>query len=365
MPTLKELFALFGKEAPEVPVRGLTLDSRRVEPGFVFVAVPGVPLPHRKPLDGHDFVPEALAHGAEVVAYFRWRQVPFAQEQMHAGLHRPDGAPDQGFFEARRVAEELTALPLPPVAQAPVALVYDPEAAWVYEIQPQGAEWSYLGPIYLFYSALRRLGLDVDVVPPGASLRGYALTVVPSLPIVRGEALKAFQEAEGIVLFGPRSGSKTETFQIPRELPPGPLQALLPLKVVRVESLPPGLLEVAEGPMGRFSLGLWREWVESPLRPWLAFADGGGALYREGRYLYLAAWPSPELLGVLLAGLAQEAGLRPVFLPEGLRLRRRGPWVFAFNYGPEAVEAPAPEGARFLLGGKRVGPYDLAVWEEA
>ena len=27
MPTLKELFALFGKEAPEVPVRGLTLDS--------------------------------------------------------------------------------------------------------------------------------------------------------------------------------------------------------------------------------------------------------------------------------------------------------------------------------------------------
>ena len=57
MPTLKELFALFGKEAPEVPVRGLTLDSRRVEPGFVFVAVPGVPLPHRKPLDGHDFVP--------------------------------------------------------------------------------------------------------------------------------------------------------------------------------------------------------------------------------------------------------------------------------------------------------------------
>ena len=66
--------------------------------------------------------------------------------------------------------------------------------------------------------------------------------VVPSLPIVREEALEAFREAEGPVLFGPRSGSKTETFQIPKELPPGPLQALLPLKVVRVESLPPGLL---------------------------------------------------------------------------------------------------------------------------
>ncbi|WP_408646641.1 Mur ligase family protein [Thermus sediminis] len=62
--TLKELFAPFGKEAPPLPVRGLTQDSRRVEPGFVFVAIPGVPLPHRKPLDGHAFILEALGRGA-------------------------------------------------------------------------------------------------------------------------------------------------------------------------------------------------------------------------------------------------------------------------------------------------------------
>ncbi|GGN02030.1 beta-galactosidase [Thermus composti] len=308
---------------------------------------------------------EALAHGAEVVSYFRWRQVPFAQEQMHAGLHRPDGLPDQGFFEVKRVAEELKGLSLPPSARAPVALVYDPEAAWVFEIQPQGAEWSYLGLVYLFYTTLRRLGLDVDIVPPGAPLEGYALVLVPSLPIVREAALNAFREAKGIVLLGPRSGSKTEAFQIPENLPPGPLQALLPLKVVRVESLPPGLEEVAEGALGRFALGLWREWVESPLAPLLAFGDGRGALFREGRYLYLAAWPSPELLGRLVLDLASEAGLKPLPLPEGLRLRRRGRWVFAFNYGPAPAQAPAPEGARFLLGGPRIPPYDLALWEEA
>ncbi len=32
---------------------------------------------------------EAFAHGAETVCYFRWRQAPFAQEQMHAGLSAP------------------------------------------------------------------------------------------------------------------------------------------------------------------------------------------------------------------------------------------------------------------------------------
>jgi UDP-N-acetylmuramoyl-L-alanyl-D-glutamate--2,6-diaminopimelate ligase len=65
--TLKELFAPLGQEAPPLPVRGLTQDSRRVEPGFVFVAVPGVPLPHRRPLDGHAFIPEALRRGAIAV----------------------------------------------------------------------------------------------------------------------------------------------------------------------------------------------------------------------------------------------------------------------------------------------------------
>ncbi|KGQ23074.2 beta-galactosidase [Thermus filiformis] len=308
---------------------------------------------------------EALAHGAEVVSYFRFRQVPFAQEQMHAGLHLPDGTPDRGAEEARRVAEELARLALPPLEPAPVALVYDPEAAWVYEIQPQGAGWRYLELVYAFYSGLRRLGLDVDVRPPGAPLEGYALVVVPSLPILRPEALEAFQKARGLVLFGPRTGSKTEHFQIPPDLPPGPLQALLPLRVVRVESLPPSLEEVAEGPLGRFALGVWREWVEGRAEPLLRFADGWGALFREGRRFYLAAWPSPDLLAALLPWLAREAGLKPLPLPGGLRLRRRGRWTFAFNYGPEEAEAPAPREARFLLGARRLPPYEVALWEEA
>jgi beta-galactosidase len=45
---------------------------------------------------------EAFAHGAEAVCYFRWRQAPFGQEQMHAGLLRPDSAPAPGLAEARK-----------------------------------------------------------------------------------------------------------------------------------------------------------------------------------------------------------------------------------------------------------------------
>ena len=48
----------------------------------------------------------------------------------------------------------------------------------------------------------------------------------------------------GIIVFGPRTGSKTDAFQIPVTLPPGAnLQTVLPIKVVRAESRRPGHTE--------------------------------------------------------------------------------------------------------------------------
>ncbi|WP_038057666.1 Mur ligase family protein [Thermus amyloliquefaciens] len=100
--TLEELFAPYGLKAPPRRVLGLTLDSRRVEPGFVFVAVPGVPLPHRKPLDGHAFIPEALGRGAIAVVGERalslpvpYLQVADARQALAELSRRFHGEPDR------------------------------------------------------------------------------------------------------------------------------------------------------------------------------------------------------------------------------------------------------------------------------
>lgn len=42
------------------------------------------------------------------------------------------------------------------------------------------------------------MGLDIDFVPPGASLKGYELVLVPSLPHVSDQAEKAFRTASGM-----------------------------------------------------------------------------------------------------------------------------------------------------------------------
>lgn len=64
MVTLQELFGLWGQPAPPIEVRGITHDSRQVEPGYLFVALEGIPLPSRPPLDGHHFIEQALTRGA-------------------------------------------------------------------------------------------------------------------------------------------------------------------------------------------------------------------------------------------------------------------------------------------------------------
>jgi len=309
---------------------------------------------------------QALAHGAEVVSYFRWRQAPFAQEQMHAGLLRPDSVLDTGGEEALRVAGELARLDLPPRGRAPVALVVDYPAFWAVQVQPQGRDFDLPSLVFRWYEALRRLGLDVDMVRAGAPLDGYAAAVVPSLPIVTDAARAALEAFDGPMLIGPRTGSKTESLTIPEGLPPGPLAGLLGVRVTRVESLRPGLTRTVLRGNAAYAAERWVERVEivGDAAVEAEFEDGTPALVAVdgGRVAYLAAWPDAALLADTLRDLAERAGLAVVDIPADLRLTRRGDLVVAINFGPEAIDVPAPDDADFALGQRRLPPGDVAAW---
>jgi beta-galactosidase len=304
---------------------------------------------------------EALAHGAEVVSYFRWRQCPFGQEQMHASLLLPNAELSPGGEEVSRIGRELRGLSLPAVRQAPVALVFDCEGSWILRIQPHGADFDYRELTFRWYEAARRLGLDLDIVPAGAPLAGYQAVLVPTLPHVAEAALAAFREYDGPILFGPRTGSKTSEFKVPEVLPPGPLQDLLPLKVTQVASLRPGLTAAVAGEQIAGQAERWREWIATGLPALASFPDAAPALVRSGRRYYLACWPGEDLLGAVLRQvLVRDAGLLATELPPPVRLRRRGELTFAFNYGPDRWQGP--EGAEYLLGGPSLGPRNLSCW---
>ena len=306
---------------------------------------------------------EAVAHGAEAVSYFRWRQAPFAQEQMHAGLLRPDDKPAPAYEEARAAARDFAALAAAPVARAPVALIFSYDAHWLFEAQPQGAAWSYSGLVFEWYSALRRFGLDVDIVPPQADFSGYRAVFAPSLPILDDAFVARIKASGAIALFGPRTGSKTLSLTIPAGLAPGALKTLVPLTVTHVESFPadhrePGMFNGARI-AGRF----WLDHVETALEPLASREDGTGLLYRHDRALYLATVPDHPFLAALFASILAEAGAAITLADPDIRLRRRGDLTFAVNYGPQPHDISAiAGGASFVLGGAVLEPAGVAAW---
>jgi beta-galactosidase len=279
---------------------------------------------------------EACAHGAELTSYFRWRQAPFAQEQMHAGLLRPDSSEAEAESEVGAAAAVLGKIGPQMVVKAPVALVFSYEAAWVIGIQPQGQSFRYLELVFETYSALRQRGLDVDIVAPSADLSGYRMVLVPTLPIVPEGFAERLAALDCPVLLGPRSGSKTHSFCIPDGLAPGALKAAIPLTVTRVESLRDGVAETAEG----FAVTRWREDVASDLAPELSDSAGRGVVLRHGLVRYCAIWPDRALLRLLVERMAEEADVPLLELPEGIRERRTASHVFTFNFAAEPVFVP-------------------------
>jgi beta-galactosidase len=307
---------------------------------------------------------EAFAHGAEVVSYFRWRQAPFAQEQMHSGLNRPDGTPDIATEEIRATVQELASALLKDnrtSQAAPVALIFDYEAAWTLAIQPQRETFDYFTLALSFYRSARRLGLDIDIIPQSANLDPYKLLLVPSLPIIQPELVASLKRFSGPVIFGPRTGSKTPDFQIPSNLPPGLLQELFPIRVVRVESLPDFEPISVSWRGTSYQCRHWLEQIQTHLPPWILSVNGNGIAFTHEAFTYLTAVPEQSLLDAIVEDSVSHTNLQTIRLPEGLRTRVSGNLRYFFNYGPAPVTLPLPKDAQFLVGGPELPVAGVAI----
>lgn len=274
---------------------------------------------------------EAFAHGAETVCYFRWRQAPFAQEQMHAALLRPDSAPAPALAEARQVADEIATLPQVGTTQAQAALIFDYASAWGWDTQPQGADFEMFRLAFATYRALRRAGLNVDILPPdSADLFGYKLVLAPGLMTLSDTLRSALAGYKGIALIGPRTDTKTGELAI--KLPLGPDLPGLDISVVLTESLPPdATVPLAGG--GRFRH--WFEHLESNAQPHLITDAGQPAIMGNDHLRYLAGWPDDDTFDRIITDLCAEQGVEPHTLADGLRIRDTATHRFVFNYAPE------------------------------
>ena len=275
---------------------------------------------------------EAFAHGAEVVCYFRWRQATMAQEQMHAGLLRPDSGEAPALEEVREIAKDIALASDVPLGQSDVGLMFDYDADAMWHIQPHGAGISYFDLVFEVYKALRVLGLSIDILPPTIrNFDGYKVVLVPGIMHMLTDLKDALSKAEAHVVIGPRAAARDSDMTIPLPLPPD-LKGF-DVSVVRVESLRPDMpLPLDQGGVAC----KYREILEGSALVVLHAEDQSPVAMRHDNMTYLGAWLDQVGFRRLFKNVCQLAHCETIDLPQGVRTRKIEREKFWFNYDTES-----------------------------
>jgi beta-galactosidase len=193
----------------------------------------------------------------------------------------------------------------------------------------------------LFYSALRSLGIDVDIRHPDSNLSDYRLIVAPALQLMSQERAQHLAEVgrTAQLVFGPRTAYRTLSGRVHEDGQPGPLRELLGLRLLNFDGMRPGL----NTHVGTHLVETWAEsygptggevvhtYADGPLA-------GQAAVIRHGNVTTIGAWSSP-LVTEVLAGLLAELQIPTAALPDGVRVARRGDiatWM-NFNLAPAVL----------------------------
>src|SRR5699024_6281745 len=161
----------------------------------------------------------AVAHGADSVQYFQIRQGRGGFEKFHGAVIDHYGGEDTRVFrEAAQTGQALQALACVAGSQvsASAAVLWDTESRWAMEWArgPRNAGLFYHEAVFKSYQALRKCGLNVDLVQVEQPLDGYRLVVVPMLYMFRAgieERLRQFVQNGGTLVMTYWSGIVNES----------------------------------------------------------------------------------------------------------------------------------------------------------
>ena len=287
---------------------------------------------------------QAWAHGASSVIYFRWRASHMAQEIMHSGLLQQDGRQDRGYAEVKEFPSQEFALQR---VHAKVALLHDYNSMWIYDQQKHNQDLSYWYQFIHFYSALRSMGIDVDIIHPEQLQRGqYSLVVAPALTMITEHTAQKLQSCaqKCPLVLGPRTGFRTDSGRVPNNGQFGLLQEIVGIRLNNFDSMRPTLQQQLHGPKWE-TQHIAKLWCESyqlhGAQARYHYADGPlqgqAAVTQKDQVTVIGALSKSlivEVLGDILAG----QGIKTLDLPDGLRLSRRGDTSLMMNFNQEPVE---------------------------
>lgn len=174
---------------------------------------------------------QSIGHGCNLLAWFRWRTFPAAQESNWGGLLPPWANESRhlqeatGLLRALQPHAERIAAAKPQVSVARIA-------AFEQQVASRVESWmaESIGSIEQGRGALCALGLNEDCIAASDLHRGYQVALLPYAVALHDEdiaALERFVADGGCIVVGPLAGQRDGQLHQPmQQAPPGALAAL-------------------------------------------------------------------------------------------------------------------------------------------
>lgn len=307
-----------------------------------------------------------VAHGADAVCFFQWRQSAAGAEKYHSAMVPHAGRDSRVFRDVvalGRTLQDLAEVAGTRRRAADVAILFDWQSWWAIEGPAHpSSEFRYRDEALAWYTTLLDLGIRADVVPVAADLSTYTMVIAPLLHVVPtdlAQRLTAWVVGGGHLIATYFSGIVDENDHVHLGGHPGALRELLGIRVEEFVPLLPGQsVQLDTGAQGT----LWSEPVDliDPAAEVLArYADGDLAgrpaitrrAHGTGSAAYVSTQLAPGHLAPVLGELAARAGVVSE-LPAPLRgraeltVRTDGErdWLFLINRGDHSLDISAAPG---------------------
>jgi len=309
---------------------------------------------------------QAVAHGADLLSFFRWRTGCTGAEMFCHGILDHSNVPNRRFAELETLCRRLERLPslADTTLHSQVAMLYSADQEFGFKNQMQSEGFSYWAQMRLFHDACMGLGVNLDIVQEDAVLTDYKVVIVPTHFItnsVLAVHLEGFTRAGGTVIITNRSGVKDKNGNcILGEELPTVFRTLCGCHVTEYDPIGPVTQSIDLAKGGSYQITSWCDLLElDTAQAWARyqgrFYTGVPAITKNcfgaGMAYYIGTVGERALYRTLLLEIFREQKL-PVLdvLPQGVEVTTRsgkgGTYQFFFNN--------THHGVNFQLGDEKV-----------
>lgn len=328
---------------------------------------------------------QAMAHGADSIMFFQWRQSRGACEKYHGGLVPHVGHENTRIGrELKILGEELHNLGhniQDSKIDSKVAIMFDWSNWWAVEFSSgPSIALNYVEQIQKYYKTFHDMNISVDIINPRDDLSKYKIVVAPVLYMVNDEAVKSienFTSEGGTFITTFLSGMVDESDLVILGGYPGAFKKLLGIWVEEIDSLYPGVKNKIVKTKDSF---IDKDEYECELICDVVHAEGAKVLatfgkefyvgspsitentFGKGKAVYIASSPEQNFIKMLTNHYCENCGITSIIKPQiGVEVsqRKKGEDCFTFvlnhNESEAKIKVSNPENYVDLLGNMAVG----------